>query len=124
MCFEKAAAGKPVFEGFAPNTRDSFTASLGNWIRDETASLDALEYGSLLAASDATHRCRVCVGVYLALRALDHGAIDVPKQVIKQFWKLANEMSDHYFVNLRERAPAPFSKAVREKLGEAFENAV
>lgn len=122
-CFDEAAVGKHVIQGFALNTRAPFTSCLERWVIDETSNLDALKYGSPLEIGDAIHRCRVCIGVSLSLGAYDSGAIDIPKRFIKKFWKPANDLSDHYFMNLRARTPEPFSKAVREKFGEVLENA-
>jgi hypothetical protein len=122
-CFDEASAGKAVYKGFGINTRAPFMASLERWLENEGSVLDVEVYGGAQQVGLAVHRCRVWVGVQLAKGAYEHGCTDVPKNLIKKFWKPANEVSDHFFVNLRARAPAPFSKSVRENLMTAIDNA-
>lgn len=123
QCFDEASAGKTMFQGYAINSREPYMQSLARWLAEEGTKLDAEVYGSPAEVGWAIHRCRVWVGVHLAKEAYQYGASEMPKHIVKKFWKPANEVSDHYFINLRERRSEPLLRSVEENLMTALENA-
>jgi len=122
-CFREASEGNVIIRGLADNVRVPFMYTLARWLVEEGRALDAEELGSAPSTELAMRRCRTWVGVHLAKEAYEWGAVEVPPHIIKNFWKPANEVSNQYLINLRERRPEPMLNAVEEILKKATETA-
>jgi len=122
-CFEQAAFSTRVFEGIDLNTRKPYLLRIERWLVHESSKLDTEDHLDAAAIGLAVHRARVWVGVHLAKAAYNHGTLDIPKRIIKTFWKPALYVSDHYFANLRDGIPHPFLRSMQDHFNDALEGA-